>query len=86
VDDLTRFDEAVKTLAAAAGRATTAADAIDAILAAPPRASNVKSLHDAPAIQAFRTELAAGMVRAETAIRVLDFAAQLVNLLSRGVV
>lgn len=84
MDDLTRFDEAVKKLAAAADKAAATTDAIDAILAAPPRTTAVKSLHDAPAIQAFRAELAAGVVRAQTAIRVLDFAAQLVHLLSRG--
>lgn len=42
-------------------------DAIDAVLAAPPRTSQVASLRNDPVINAFRNELADGLIRADTA-------------------
>lgn len=65
-------------------QATVPPDALDRILAEPPRASAVTSLRETPAMQAFRTELAAGMVRAETALRVLDLVSRLVAYFARG--
>lgn len=46
-------------------------DAIDRELAGPGRVSDVRSLRDAPEIAAFRTAVVDGLIRADTANRLL---------------
>lgn len=75
-------------LAAADGGGTPAAetppaprapDAIDDILASPPRATNVRSLRDDPVIVSFRRELMNGMIRADTAHKLLGLLSTLLD-------
>lgn len=51
---------------------STPGDAIDRILARPPRRTDARSLRTDPAIVAFRRELQDGIVRADTVRRVLQ--------------
>ncbi len=46
-------------------------DAIDAMLADPPRRTEVRSLRRAPEVEAFREALVDGLVRADTVNRLL---------------
>jgi len=46
-------------------------DAIDAILASEPRTTAVRSLRDHEAVQQFRQELSDGLIRADTANKLL---------------
>lgn len=47
------------------------ADAISAVLAGEPRSTGVESLREAPAVQAFREALTDGLIRVDTANRLL---------------
>jgi hypothetical protein len=46
-------------------------DAIDAILASEPRTTSVRSLRDHEAVQQFRRELSDGLIRVDTANKLL---------------
>jgi len=59
-----------------------APDAIDAALAAPSRTTSVSSLRDDPAIVAFRRELIDGMIRADTAHRLLSLLSTILDRMS----
>ncbi len=50
-------------------------DAIDAVLSSPPRATRVRSLRQSPEAEAFRQAVVDGLIRVDTANRLL----QLVN-------
>ena len=63
-------------------RADQAGDAIDDALRAPPRETAVRSLRDAPEIVAFRGELVDGLIRADTANRLLRLVATVVERLA----
>jgi len=56
-------------------------DAIDAVLAAPPRTSRVRSLRDSPVVAQFRQELLDGLIRADAARRLLALIAEVVKRL-----
>jgi hypothetical protein len=53
-------------------------DAIDAVLASPPRETKVSSARDLPEVQAFREELVNGLIRVDTANRLLRLIAEVV--------
>jgi len=46
-------------------------DGIDAVLSDPPRTTAVRSLRDAPEMEAFRRELVDGLIRVDTANQLL---------------
>jgi hypothetical protein len=83
MSDVSQLDSVLSQLEKAVGEAVPP-DALDRILAEPPRTTAVTSLGEAPAMQAFRSELAAGMVRAETALRVLELVSRLVAYFVRS--
>lgn len=58
-----------------------AGDAIDDVLQSPARTTAVRSLRDAPEIAAFRNELIDGLIRADTANRLLRLVAMVVERL-----
>lgn len=59
------------------------ADAIDAELSRAPRSTRVASLREAPEAQAFRDELVNGLIRVDTANRLLRWVNE---LMARGIV
>ncbi|NLX23617.1 MAG: hypothetical protein GXY55_18345 [Phycisphaerae bacterium] len=66
------LDRLVRTLdAVLTDTSETPGDAIDRVLAAPGRTTAVRSLADAPEIEAFRQELLDGLIRADTINRLL---------------
>ncbi|HOB76429.1 MAG TPA: hypothetical protein PKG54_18110 [Phycisphaerae bacterium] len=56
-------------------------DAIDRELKAPARTSAIVSLRHAPEVEAFRNELTEGLIRVDTANRLLRLANQLISRL-----
>jgi hypothetical protein len=66
------LDELLSVLDHGQTSANRAKDAIDRELAAPMRTTQVRSLRDAPEIAAFRQELMDGLIRADTANRLLS--------------
>lgn len=54
-------------------------DAIDRTLDAPARETAVTSLRDSPEVEAFRSELVDGLIRADTANRLLRLVATIVE-------
>lgn len=74
--DLVRtLEKAISKQAAGKG------DAIDAILNEPARVTQVRSLRDAPEVEAFRQELIDGLIRVDTANRLLGLVNELVTRL-----
>ncbi len=74
---LGRLEEAAeRRIAAARG---SGGDAIDRTLEAPPRETAVVSLREAPEVEAFRSELMDGLIRADTANRLLRLVATIVE-------
>ena len=67
---LTTVDRVAATVPAGAAR-----DAIDAVLSASPRQTQVASLRDSPVMQKFRDELTDGLIRIDTLNQVLRLAA-----------
>jgi hypothetical protein len=65
----------------AAVRAPLAGDVIDDVLASPARQTAVRSLRDAPEVEAFRNELIDGLIRADTANQLLRLVAMVVERL-----
>jgi hypothetical protein len=55
--------------------ATPPRDAIDEVLAGAPRTTEVKSLRDHPDVQQFRQDLIDGLIRVDTANRLLQLVA-----------
>lgn len=53
-------------------------DAIDEVLAGAPRTTEVKSLRDHPDVQQFRQDLVDGLIRIDTANRLLQLVATVV--------
>lgn len=69
-----RLDGGASTAAAdkdAQGADARCTDAISAVLAGEPRSTSVVSLREAPAVQAFRQALTDGLIRVDTANRLL---------------
>ena len=56
-------------------------DAIDLILASPQRATQVRSLRHDPVVEAFRRELTDGLIRVDTAGRLLNLVSTVVTAL-----
>lgn len=54
-------------------------DAIDAILAGEPRSTGVRSLRDHEVVQRFRRELSDGLIRVDTANRLLELIRTIVD-------
>jgi len=54
-------------------------DAIDAILASEPRTTGVRSLRDHEVVQQFRRELSDGLIRADTANKLLGLIRTIVD-------
>jgi len=67
--DVTKELDALVRMLTAAGSVT--GDAIDAELARPARTTGVRPLAEAPEVEAFRRELIDGLIRADTANRLL---------------
>ncbi len=88
-NDLTRnLDQLLNLLDAPASQAPAPAagvtgDAIAAELARPARATAVRSLREAPEIEAFRRELVDGLIRADTANRLLKLIGEVVTRVIR---
>jgi len=59
-------------------------DAIDLILASPRRETEVRSLRHDPAVEAFRRELTDGLIRVDTANRLLSLVNTVVTALMTG--
>jgi len=76
------LDRLISTLDAVMRK--TPHDAIDAELAAPPRVTAVRALRDDPIVQQFRQELIDGLIRVDTAQRLLALIEQAVGLLGRA--
>ncbi len=74
---LGQLDTAVEQKAAA--RAPLGGDAIDDVLASPARQTAVRSLREAPEVEAFRNELVDGLIRADTANQLLRLVALVVE-------
>ena len=66
------LDRLVHTLETGTAPAAGPADAIDAVLAAPARTSDVRGLRHDPIIEAFRRELTDGLIRVDTAHQLLS--------------
>lgn len=76
------LDQLIEDLDGAVERtAADTPDAIDAVLAAPPRASGVRSLRHDPVVEAFRQELVDGLVRVDTVNRLLGLVQTVVTAL-----
>jgi len=75
------LERLVQKLDAAAGAVSSATrgDAIDVTLREPARKTSVQSLRNAPEIEAFRNELIDGLIRADTANRLLNLVATIVE-------
>jgi len=68
------MDQLLKTLAAASGKVRdrpASGDAIDRVLRSPLRETHLQSLKNAPEIAAFREALVDGLIRVDTANRLL---------------
>lgn len=67
------LDDLLKTLDGrlAASGPSARGDAIDAVLAEPPRTTAVTSLRESPAVAEFRQALTDGLIRVDTANRLL---------------
>ena len=83
-DVMAQLDDLINRLSshaasAAADTPPAAPDEIDAALAQPARSTQVRRLNDDPAIQAFRQELADGLIRADAARRFLDVLSRILN-------
>lgn len=76
---LGQLDGAVERKAAAL--APLGGDAIDDVLTSPARATAVRSLREAPEVEAFRNELVDGLIRADTANQLLRLVALVVERL-----
>jgi hypothetical protein len=63
------------------GTRAAPADAIAAELAAPPRTSGVRPLRDDEVVRQFRQELIDGLIRVDTANRLLALVSQVVGML-----
>ena len=66
------LDRLLQTLDDGIRRRPETGDAIDHILESTPRESRVRSLRHDPAVEAFRTELTDGLIRVDTANRLLN--------------
>jgi len=75
------LERLVQKLDAAAGASSSPSrgDAIDVTLREPARKTSVQSLRNAPEIEAFRNELIDGLIRADTANRLLNLVATIVE-------
>ena len=78
-DTTQQLDRLLQTLQALADRPATSGDAIDRILAGPPRQTLVRSLHDDPTVQRFREDLTNGLIRVDTANALLGLIERLVT-------
>ena len=58
-----------------------ASDAIDAVLASPPRSTGVRSLRRDPVVETFRQELVDGLIRVDTLNRLLGLVNTVVTAL-----
>ncbi len=76
------LDELIERLSVLLADDVGARDAIDAVLGAPPRATNARSLRFHPDVVRFRRDLADGIVRADTAHRLLCLLTVAVDCLS----
>jgi hypothetical protein len=63
---------------------TTGPDALDAVLAEPPRTTAVRRLREDEVIQRFRTELATGLVRGDTVRGFFDLLTRALDALLAG--
>ncbi len=59
-------------------------DAIDDLIAAPPRTTTVVSLKNHDTVRRFREELSDGLIRADTANRLLALVGTIINHLTGG--
>jgi hypothetical protein len=75
LDQLVKRLEAAVTTNAMARRG----DAIERVLSEPARTTGVQVLRNAPEIEAFRTELADGLIRADTANQLLRLVSMIVE-------
>ena len=77
------LDDLLGQLEKASDQQTTnqAGDAINDVLQSPARTTAVRSLRDAPEIATFRDELIDGLIRADTANRLLRLVAMVVERL-----
>ena len=62
-----QLDRLLQTLQALADEPRANGDAIDRILAQPPRQTRVRSLGDDPTVKRFREDLTNGLIRVDTA-------------------
>lgn len=80
--DLTgQLDQLIEALDQRIEADPAAGDAIDLILAAPPRQTQVRSLRHDPAVEAFRRELVDGFIRVDTVNRLLNLVSTVVTTL-----
>lgn len=63
------------------GAGVAGADAIDAVLASPPRVTAVRSLRRDPVVETFRRELTDGLIRVDTLNRLLSLVNTVVTAL-----
>lgn len=63
----------------AGAQTSLSGDAIDAVLNSPARQTAVRSLREAPEVEAFRNELVDGLIRADTANQLLRLVATIVE-------
>ncbi len=77
-DDLDRL---LKSLDGAVRTQAGGGDAIDLILASPPRTTEARSLRHDPVVEAFRRELTDGLIRVDTANKLLSLVNTVVTAL-----
>ncbi len=66
------LEQLLRTLDQGIQQQPGAGDAIDLILASPPRETRVRSLRNEPVVEAFRRELTDGFIRVDTANKLLS--------------
>ncbi|MFH0980973.1 MAG: hypothetical protein V2A79_05490 [Planctomycetota bacterium] len=74
-------DRLMKTLEGALRQRPGSGDAIDFVLASPERQTAVRSLRHDPVVEAFRLELADGLIRVDTANQLLNLVNAVVTAL-----
>ncbi|MCK6485704.1 MAG: hypothetical protein HUU22_18185 [Phycisphaerae bacterium] len=75
------WDRLLELISARVASAGKPLDAIDAVLSAPARTTDVRRLGDHPVMQTFRAELTDGLIRADTARQTIGLLTRLMEQL-----
>ena len=80
-DVTAELDRLIDRLEPSVNQGPASGDAIDAVLAASPRTTAVRSLRNDPVVEAFRRELVDGLIRVDTLNRLLGLVNTVVTAL-----